>query len=104
MKSAKGSNSARFAHGGGVKRPHLGRMGRANGGKIPIAVNNETDTTGKKTPDGVVGKVEGGIRTDAGPIRQGDTRNISATSGSRRPPGSARRGRAAARPARARRW
>jgi hypothetical protein len=72
VKSARTSNVARFRFGGGVKKPHLGRMGRASGGKIPLMVNNETETHGKKTPSGVLGNIQGHMRTDAGPIRQAD--------------------------------
>jgi hypothetical protein len=96
MKQAKGSNSARFARGGGVKKPHLGRMGRANGGKIPLMADNETETKGKKTLSGVVGPIQGHMRTDAGPIRQGEypkfqrDKRIEATAGER--PGRARGG------------
>jgi hypothetical protein len=89
MKSAKGSNSARFARGGSVKKPHLGRMGRASGGKVPLMADNETETKGKKTLSGVVGPIQGHMRTDAGPIRQGEypkfqrDKRIEATAGER---------------------
>jgi hypothetical protein len=89
MKSAKGSNTARFARGGSVKKPHLGRMGRASGGKVPLMTNNETKTEGRKTPSGVLGDIQGHMRTDAGPIRQGEypkfqrDKRIEATTGER---------------------
>ena len=89
MKSAQTSNKARFRFGGDVKKPHLGRMGRASGGKVPLMTNNETQTQGRKAPSGVVGNIQGHMRTDAGPIRQGEypkfqrDKRIEATTGER---------------------
>ena len=89
MKAAQTSNKARFRFGGDVKKPHLGRPGRASGGRTPLMTSNETETQGRKTPSGVLGDIQGHMRTDAGPIRQGEypkiqrDKRIEATIGER---------------------
>jgi hypothetical protein len=76
------SDSSKFKKGGKVggkgKKMHLGRAGRSTGGRVgrasggPVFDENETDNDGKKVKSGVQGNVNTQMKSDVGPIRQGE--------------------------------